>query len=44
MVELCRLLDGIPLAIELAAPWLRVLTAAQLTQRLRGQLSLLTSE
>ncbi len=44
VVELCRLLDGIPLAIELAAPWLQVLTAAQLTQRLRGQLSLLTAE
>jgi predicted ATPase/DNA-binding SARP family transcriptional activator len=31
---ICRALDGMPLAIELAAPWLRTLAPAQLAQRL----------
>ncbi|MFF1818030.1 ATP-binding protein [Kribbella sp. NPDC058245] len=35
VAEICRRVDGLPLAIELAAPWLRVLTPAQLL----GQLS-----
>ncbi len=32
--RLCELLDGIPLAIELTAPWLRVLAPEQLVTRL----------
>ncbi|WP_187365612.1 AfsR/SARP family transcriptional regulator [Trebonia kvetii] len=39
---ICRTLDGMPLAIELAAPWLRTLTAAQLAERLADRFSLLT--
>jgi predicted ATPase len=34
IVELCRRLDGLPLALELAATWLRLLTPQQLLQQL----------
>ena len=34
VAEICRRLDGLPLALELAAPWLKVLTAEQLLGRL----------
>ena len=34
IVELCRRLDGLPLALELAATWMRLLTPQQLLQRL----------
>ncbi|MER6345514.1 ATP-binding protein [Streptomyces sp. NPDC001595] len=40
--ELCRRLDGIPLAIELAAGRLRALTAEQLLDRLDDRFRLLT--
>lgn len=39
VAELCRLLDGIPLALELAAAQLRILTPAALLGRLRDRLS-----
>jgi predicted ATPase/DNA-binding SARP family transcriptional activator len=38
---LCRMLDGIPLTIDLAAAWIRVLPVEQIVLRLEGQLSLL---
>ncbi|REH32649.1 non-specific serine/threonine protein kinase [Kutzneria buriramensis] len=34
LIRLCRTLDGIPLAIEMAAPWLRMVKAADLPQHL----------
>jgi predicted ATPase/class 3 adenylate cyclase len=42
VAEICRRLDGIPLAIELAAPRLKVLTPRDLLTRLDDQLRLLT--
>src|SRR5271166_1047792 len=43
IATICRRLDGIPLAIELAAPRLRVLTPEALAARLNDQLRLLTA-
>jgi predicted ATPase len=42
VVDLCRRLDGLPLAIELAAVRTRVLTALQILDRLTDRFSLLT--
>jgi predicted ATPase len=42
VARICRSLDGMPLAIELAAPWLRTLTSAQLADRLASRFDLLT--
>ena len=39
---LCRALDGIPLAIELAAAWVRVLSVEQIAARLADRFGLLT--
>ncbi len=41
-VELCRRLDGIPLAIELAAVWLRTLSPSQILDRLEDRFRLLS--
>jgi predicted ATPase/DNA-binding XRE family transcriptional regulator len=38
---ICRRLDGLPLALELAAPWLRVLAPGHLLTRLNQRLELL---
>ena len=43
-MDLCRRLDGVPLAIELAAVRTRVLTAEQILDRLTDRFSLLTGE
>jgi predicted ATPase len=40
--EICRRVDGLPLAVELAAAWTRVLTPRALRERLEGRLSVLT--
>ncbi|HEU5386650.1 MAG TPA: AAA family ATPase [Streptosporangiaceae bacterium] len=42
VTRICRSLDGMPLAIELAAMWLRTLTPAQLAERLDDRFALLT--
>jgi predicted ATPase/DNA-binding SARP family transcriptional activator len=42
VARICRVLDGMPLAIELAAVWLRTLTPAQLAERLGDRFALLT--
>jgi predicted ATPase/DNA-binding SARP family transcriptional activator len=42
IARICRNLDGIPLAIELATPWLRTLTPGQLAARLDDRFALLT--
>ncbi len=40
---LCRALDGMPLAIELAAAWVRVLSVEQIAARLADRFGLLTT-
>ena len=43
VAALCRSLDGVPLAIELAAAWVRVLSVEQILIRLADRFRLLTS-
>jgi predicted ATPase/class 3 adenylate cyclase len=42
VAEICSRLDGLPLAIELAAPWVRTLTPRAVLRRLDQRLPLLT--
>ncbi len=43
VARICRALDGLPLALELAAAWVRVLSVDQIAARLDRRLALLTS-
>jgi predicted ATPase/DNA-binding CsgD family transcriptional regulator len=43
IARMCRALDGLPLAIELAAAWVRVLSAEQIADRLADRFRILTS-
>jgi predicted ATPase/DNA-binding SARP family transcriptional activator len=43
VVQLCRLVEGMPLAIELAASWLKVLTVEQVIDALERGLDILTA-
>ncbi len=43
VAEICRRLDGLPLAIELAAPRVRLLSTEQLAARLEQRLPILTA-
>ena len=43
VIDLCRRLDGLPLAIELAAVWLRTLSPAQIVGRLDDRFNLLST-
>jgi predicted ATPase/DNA-binding CsgD family transcriptional regulator/tetratricopeptide (TPR) repeat protein len=43
VAAVCRALDGLPLAIELAAAWARALSVGQIRARLDHRLTLLTS-
>jgi len=43
VVRICQLVDGTPLAIELAAAWLRVLPIGQIAQEITTNLDLLTA-
>ena len=42
VVAICRRLDALPLALEFAAPWLKVLTAEELLRRLESGMLLAT--
>lgn len=41
--RICRLVQGIPLAIELAAPWVRMLTCAEIAHEIEQNLDALTT-
>lgn len=41
VVQICRLLEGMPLGIQLATGWLRVLSCAQIAERIQANLEFL---
>lgn len=43
IIEICRLVEGMPLALELAAAWLRVLSAAEIVQEIKRDLGFLAT-
>jgi predicted ATPase len=43
IAEICARLDGLPLGLELAAAWLKVLSPQQLLERLEGRFQLLVA-
>lgn len=44
LVEICRLVDGLPLALELAAAWVRLMPLADIAAELRAGSDLLRAE
>ncbi len=44
VVQICQMVDGMPLGIELAATWMRMLTAKELLEELDDSLDILTSQ
>jgi len=42
--EICHLLEGVPLAIELAASWVRVLSCRRIIEEIKNSLDFLSSE
>lgn len=43
IAQICRLVEGLPLAVELAASWVRSLPCAQIAENLRHDLGLLST-
>lgn len=43
VVQICRLVDGMPLAIELSAGWVNALTPADIAREIRNNIDILTS-
>lgn len=43
IIHICRLVDGIPLAIELAATWIRILSLAEIEQEIQRNLDFLST-
>jgi predicted ATPase/DNA-binding SARP family transcriptional activator len=43
VAQICLQLDGLPLAIELAAPWVKLLSVEQIAARLEDRFALLTT-
>jgi predicted ATPase/DNA-binding SARP family transcriptional activator len=43
IAHICRLVEGMPLAIELAATWLRTLSPAEIAQEIEGSLDVLSA-
>lgn len=44
VIEICRLVDGLPLGLELAASWLRLLSPVEIAEELRQSLDFLESD
>lgn len=42
-IQICRLLEGIPLAVELAAGWVRLLSCQEIVQEIEANLDFLTT-
>ncbi|MBE7549977.1 MAG: tetratricopeptide repeat protein [Anaerolineales bacterium] len=43
VIRLCQLVDGMPLALELAAPWVRSITCREIVQEIERSLDFLTT-
>lgn len=44
IAHICRLVDGIPLAIELAATWIRILSLSEIDQEIQRNLDILSTD